>query len=146
VVFSLFFSFLILGLHAVSPLPFVRAIIFSCASLMLVLWVTANKWMSYRVFLIFLGGMMVVFLYARILSSNEKLIFKFRSFIALGLAFFMGLIIFSLAEGPKLLIISKIYSNIYMLSTMFLIVYLLMVLFIVVKLAEPLKGSLRKKF
>jgi hypothetical protein len=90
--------------------------------------------------------MMVVFLYARILSSNEKLIFKFRSFIALGLAFFMGLIIFSLAEGPKLLIISKIYSNIYVLSTMFLIVYLLMVLFIVVKLAEPLKGSLRKKF
>nr|YP_220585.1 NADH dehydrogenase subunit 6 [Harpiosquilla harpax]AAT85815.1 NADH dehydrogenase subunit 6 [Harpiosquilla harpax] len=120
-------------------------------------------WFSYILFLIFLGGMLVLFIYVTSLASNEMFQFSFKM-----IAFFtvtMGLSILLLITDPLLLnfkmassdmsclmgntynsqmvLISNVYSTNTMMTTLFMILYLLLTLIVVVKITYTFLGPLR---
>nr|YP_009757382.1 NADH dehydrogenase subunit 6 [Calappa bilineata]QIM59227.1 NADH dehydrogenase subunit 6 [Calappa bilineata] len=116
---------------------------------------------SYILFLIFLGGMLVLFIYVASLASNEHFNFSSSSFFMFFFLFLL-LTVVSLIFDPLMipnltmvppssinsslstpLLISWIYSTPSMLFTSFIILYLLLTLIVVVKLVNLFKGPLR---
>nr|YP_010952875.1 NADH dehydrogenase subunit 6 [Quadrella coronata]WMQ53295.1 NADH dehydrogenase subunit 6 [Quadrella coronata] len=122
---------------------------------------TFSFWFSYILFMIFLGGMLVLFIYVASLASNEYFfisfkMFKFYFFILMLLTllyFFLDPLftpflsslpsssIYNYASTPSN--ISWIYSTSFMKFTLFIIMYLLLTLIVVVKIANFTKGPLR---
>nr|YP_010384335.1 NADH dehydrogenase subunit 6 [Squilla biformis]UGW52215.1 NADH dehydrogenase subunit 6 [Squilla biformis] len=120
-------------------------------------------WFSYILFLIFLGGMLVLFIYITSLASNEmfqfsfKLIFFFTTVTGLSiLLLFMDplLLDFKMASADmsslmsnsynsQMVLISNIYSTNTMMTTLFMILYLLLTLIVVVKITYTFLGPLR---
>nr|YP_010988658.1 NADH dehydrogenase subunit 6 [Allanaspides helonomus]WOR80950.1 NADH dehydrogenase subunit 6 [Allanaspides helonomus] len=123
-------------------------------------------WFSYILFLIFLGGMLVLFIYMTSLASNEMFKFSISSYILftgffvlislLGL-FFSDYMIYYLntlsstsplhsALLPQSLtqnIISPIYTPTTMFYTIFMMLYLLLTLIVIVKITNNSAGPLR---
>nr|YP_009558823.1 NADH dehydrogenase subunit 6 [Nanosesarma minutum]QBA83274.1 NADH dehydrogenase subunit 6 [Nanosesarma minutum] len=121
---------------------------------------TYSFWFSYILFLVFLGGMLILFIYVASLASNEP--FYFSNFM---LSMFFMMIILSmiflfldpfLVMNPSSLpfssfkfssstplIINWIYNTPSMIFTIFIILYLLLMLIIVVKITNLFKGPLR---
>uniref|UniRef100_UPI0030E36650 NADH dehydrogenase subunit 6 n=1 Tax=Ocypode rotundata TaxID=1844313 RepID=UPI0030E36650 len=120
---------------------------------------TYSFWFSYILFLVFLGGMLVLFIYVASIASNEAFMFSIPYFI-----FIMSMIFFSLfilfidplmmlsnsslpSSSPSFFftphIISWIYNTPSMSFTIFIISYLLLMLIIVVKIVNLFKGPLR---
>nr|BDL61399.1 NADH dehydrogenase subunit 6 [Percnon planissimum] len=124
---------------------------------------TYTFWFSYILFLVFLGGMLVLFIYVASLASNEPFSFSlFPSFlfsllpimIILSITYTMSdllmtLSISSLAPSSMFsflssqIIISWIYNTPSMAFTIFIISYLLLMLVVVVKITTLYKGPLR---
>jgi hypothetical protein len=124
-----------------NPLIIIVITIFISLITCLITWTTASKWIGYAVFLIFLGGIIIIFLYTRILSGNDKVILpQFTPYVYLILL-------------P--LIRTSHHSNISLYSPftlinfnliVFLVLFLLITLLLLTKLIEPSKGTLIKKF
>nr|BBB16307.1 NADH dehydrogenase subunit 6 [Pagurus sp. D20M] len=127
---------------------------------------TLNKtfWFSYILFLIFLGGMLVLFIYVASLASNEQfsINFNFTMFIIISTLFMtffimmmdpiilsnkMSMIMSSLMNNYKLssnsLFNSPIYNMPSAFFTFFIISYLLLALLIIVKIMKPHSAPLR---
>uniref|UniRef100_UPI00315DFF6A NADH dehydrogenase subunit 6 n=1 Tax=Tuerkayana magnum TaxID=3018951 RepID=UPI00315DFF6A len=121
---------------------------------------TYSFWFSYILFLVFLGGMLVLFIYVASLASNETFIFKsslllFFSTMILSsfLCLFIDPFLISYSSSLPFLslksmtstpfIISWIYNTPSMIFTMFIISYLLLMLIVVVKIVNLFKGPLR---
>nr|YP_009525762.1 NADH dehydrogenase subunit 6 [Thalamita sima]AXS67536.1 NADH dehydrogenase subunit 6 [Thalamita sima]UEK25869.1 NADH dehydrogenase subunit 6 [Charybdis granulata] len=122
---------------------------------------THSYWFSYILFMIFLGGMLVLFIYVTSLASNESFLFSYSILsISLGLlvlflpltmiwdslmnGFMTQMPMSSLdMESSNIFIISWIYSINLMNFTLFIILYLLLTLIVVVKIANLFKGPLR---
>nr|QEJ81989.1 NADH dehydrogenase subunit 6 [Tubuca paradussumieri] len=117
-------------------------------------------WFSYILFLIFLGGMLVLFIYVASIASNEVFIpsasylifFILAAFFSLTLLFIDPLMTPSSSSLPwssssistsTPAIISWIYNTPSMNFTIFIICYLLLMLIIVVKIINLFKGPLR---
>nr|YP_010850311.1 NADH dehydrogenase subunit 6 [Metapenaeus intermedius]WGH12344.1 NADH dehydrogenase subunit 6 [Metapenaeus intermedius] len=119
-------------------------------------------WFSYILFLIFLGGMLVLFMYVASLASNET--FSFSSTLAMITGFvFVGSIIIALldpllANLPNFLsqssfttdltsstptLLSTIYNKTTANLTLFIVLYLLLTLIAVVKITNTFFGPLR---
>nr|BDL61451.1 NADH dehydrogenase subunit 6 [Ilyograpsus nodulosus] len=118
-------------------------------------------WFSYILFLIFLGGMLVLFIYVSSLAPNEAF-FSMNIFISIILISLMFTLII-LSIDPILsnilhismplssfnffnstpLIINWIYNSPSMTFTMFIVTYLLLMLIIIVKMINLFKGPLR---
>nr|AKR18003.1 NADH dehydrogenase subunit 6 [Portunus pelagicus]ALJ01878.1 NADH dehydrogenase subunit 6 [Portunus pelagicus] len=122
---------------------------------------TYSYWFSYILFMIFLGGMLVLFIYVTSLASNEPFFFSWSAFsMSLAILFaFMPLTIlwdslmgstmtqlplssFSF-DSSNVFIISWIYSFNLMNFTLYIILYLLLTLVVVVKITNLFKGPLR---
>nr|YP_010952797.1 NADH dehydrogenase subunit 6 [Tetraloides heterodactylus]WMQ53217.1 NADH dehydrogenase subunit 6 [Tetraloides heterodactylus] len=123
---------------------------------------TSSFWFSYILFMIFLGGMLVLFIYVASLASNEFFNFSLMTFFSF---FFLllSLIFFAYFLDPMLTsskssiflspintnlmstpsIISWIYSQPLMNFTLFIILYLLLTLLVVVKITNLFTGPLR---
>nr|YP_009439698.1 NADH dehydrogenase subunit 6 [Charybdis natator]ATG83218.1 NADH dehydrogenase subunit 6 [Charybdis natator] len=122
---------------------------------------TYSYWFSYILFMIFLGGMLVLFIYVTSLASNES--FNF-SYSILGITVVLLILITPLTfisdsllngfmaqlplptlnmESSNVFIISWIYSINLMNFTLFIILYLLLTLIVVVKITNLFKGPLR---
>nr|YP_015443.1 NADH dehydrogenase subunit 6 [Scutigera coleoptrata]CAE01479.1 NADH dehydrogenase subunit 6 [Scutigera coleoptrata] len=114
-----------------------------------------SYWFSYILFLIFLGGMLVLFIYIASLASNE--IFFKTSLInivkLLLLPFFLSMVILYSSKNLNFyplmpqsidinLAINKFYLHNYPI-TLLVILYLLVTLFAVVKITKFNKGPLR---
>nr|YP_009865001.1 NADH dehydrogenase subunit 6 [Carpilius maculatus]QKE42639.1 NADH dehydrogenase subunit 6 [Carpilius maculatus] len=122
---------------------------------------TYSFWFSYILFMIFLGGMLVLFIYVASLASNEFFSFSIINFTFYFLSFCLLTFICLtldpiLTSNPSLLphssihshlstpqITSWIYSNTSMYFTLFIILYLLLTLIVVVKIISLFKGPLR---
>nr|ARH53854.1 NADH dehydrogenase subunit 6 [Elodes minuta] len=125
-------------------------------------------WMSYIIFLIMVGGMLILFIYMTSIVSNEKFKFSMKyssfmmlisflmiSFLVLDKTFIYQSIktvemikidnINSLMPENKLML-NKIYNYPNNFITILLINYLLMTLIIVVKITDINSGPLRQKF
>nr|APD28347.1 NADH dehydrogenase subunit 6 [Chaceon sp. BZ-2016] len=122
---------------------------------------TYSFWFSYILFMIFLGGMLVLFIYVSSLASNEFFSFSLLNFFF----YFTAMIFFSIllmsldslmvpfltSTPPSVntisistpFIISWIYSSTLMTFTLFIIMYLLLTLIVVVKITNLFKGPLR---
>nr|UJG45316.1 NADH dehydrogenase subunit 6 [Anthomyia procellaris] len=129
---------------------------------------TKTFWFSYILFLVFLGGMLVLFIYVTSLASNEmfsfsiKLLFisLFILFMALTALYFMDkniLLQYSNLEIQPIsnmnsymmensLSLNKLYNYPTNLLTILLMNYLLITLIAVVKITNLFKGPLRPMF
>nr|YP_010515284.1 NADH dehydrogenase subunit 6 [Emerita talpoida]UXL87270.1 NADH dehydrogenase subunit 6 [Emerita talpoida] len=124
--------------------------------------VMKSFWFSYILFLIFLGGMLVLFIYVASLAPNESFKFSGKIVTSIFSVFLMMLlVIFSdplflstkleMASSsipltkinPSIAITSMIYNNMAAPTTMFIISYLLLALLVVVKIVTVSSKPLR---
>nr|YP_009093662.1 NADH dehydrogenase subunit 6 [Metanephrops sibogae]CEG06199.1 NADH dehydrogenase subunit 6 [Metanephrops sibogae] len=125
----------------------------------------SSFWFSYILFLIFLGAMLVLFIYVASLASNEPFKFSsltlvaFVSFMMLGLCLALikdplyitpDINILSSSLSPTLFLpnltqslISTIYSSPTTPFTLFMVLYLLLTLVVVVKIMTMYSSPLR---
>nr|APX40184.1 NADH dehydrogenase subunit 6 [Cryptocephalus quadripunctatus] len=124
-----------------------------------------NFWSSYIIFLIMIGGLLILFIYMTSVASNEK--FKFSTKLFLLMTFFMlntTVIFFFLDKflmSQKLNMIETfpMYENIkpqfflnkfinfpHNLIYLMMVIYLLITLIAIVKITSKTKGTLRKNF
>nr|QIV24689.1 NADH dehydrogenase subunit 6 [Geoffmonteithia queenslanda]QNJ33301.1 NADH dehydrogenase subunit 6 [Geoffmonteithia queenslanda] len=124
-----------------------------------------NFWFSYILFLIMVGGMLILFIYMTNVASNEK--FKFSSKLFIMSVFLMSMIMIPVMFIDKTVSVmynksyemtnqNIIYENSFSLSKflnfnmninlMLIIIYLLITLIMVVKLTSINNGPLRQKF
>lgn len=130
--------------------------------------ITKRFWFSYILFLIFLGGLLVLFIYVTSLASNEIfnisniiLFFFISNFVIFIIIFFISdkLLILNnliLQENENLIFIksfikenslhlNKLYNFPINLVTILLIIYLFFTLIAVVKITNIFEGPLRPK-
>nr|BDL61421.1 NADH dehydrogenase subunit 6 [Ilyoplax integra] len=118
-------------------------------------------WFSYILFLVFLGGMLVLFIYVASLASNEAfmppttltMLFIMTSFFFSFLLLFLDPFLSTASSSLPIssiqslmstpLIISWIYNSPSMMFTIFIVSYLLLMLIIVVKIVNMFKAPLR---
>nr|YP_009927478.1 NADH dehydrogenase subunit 6 [Natula pravdini]QFG38980.1 NADH dehydrogenase subunit 6 [Natula pravdini] len=160
---SMTMNFLIL--FSFHPLFMTLIIIMQTLMLCLILnFFSLSMWFSYILFLTFLGGMLILFIYMTSLSSNNKLslnIYKLTSFILFSLLinfFFLykmdmnySMIFFQdsfnlqnfliMYEYPKNL--NMMYNNPNFMITIMMISYLLITLIIIINISNPKIGALR---
>nr|WPN85783.1 NADH dehydrogenase subunit 6 [Stomorhina sp.] len=125
-------------------------------------------WFSYILFLVFLGGMLVLFIYVTSLASNEMFTFSIK-LMMISMMIFMMLMISLFFMDKNLLIqyknleimpmfnlnsyimenslsLNKLYNYPTNLLTILLMNYLLITLIAVVKITKLFKGPLRPMF
>nr|QNP09906.1 NADH dehydrogenase subunit 6 [Ochthebius sp. IBE<ESP> RA617] len=120
-----------------------------------------NYWFSYILFLIMIGGMLVLFIYMTSIASNEKFKFNMKLTIMMLMIFLMIMAIMMLINKNLLLINNfnyfiNSYNNYLMMSKFYnkpsniimfiMIIYLFITLIAVVKITEFKSGPLRQKF
>nr|YP_009525775.1 NADH dehydrogenase subunit 6 [Belzebub intermedius]AXS67629.1 NADH dehydrogenase subunit 6 [Belzebub intermedius] len=119
-------------------------------------------WFSYILILVFLGAMLILFVYVSSLAPNQE--FKISSAIILAAIFLIFLSFISLFIDPLMIetaymkmssfskalisaspnwMLSMIYSSQSCLVTSIIILYLLLTLIVVVKIVSPFFGPLR---
>nr|UQJ73574.1 NADH dehydrogenase subunit 6 [Diamesa sp. 6XL] len=126
-------------------------------------------WFSYVLFLIFLGGMLVLFIYVTSLASNEMFSFSMKIFIMSIIILFISLIMMIIMDNSMIanfLSNNEVYSMMDMKSfinentvslnklynfptnmlTILLINYLFLTLIAVVKITNIYEGPLRPKY
>lgn len=124
--------------------PFTISLAIICLSFFLGMSLSCffSKWIGLALILIFIGGIIVVFIYTTSLSPNLKILKLPKNLLFLSLIF--NLLIFinhsSTPLNPKLIFRLRFYFLL-----IFLIFYLLITLFIIAKLSESFKGSLAQK-
>nr|AEX32639.1 NADH dehydrogenase subunit 6 [Alvinocaris longirostris]WQG15276.1 NADH dehydrogenase subunit 6 [Alvinocaris longirostris] len=124
---------------------------------------TSSMWFSYILFLIFLGAMLVLFIYVASLASNEAFSISATLTIIVSLMFFLSSMLWlfdplvpllktciesSFLETSQFLFstqstLSMIYNPSSMNLTLFIILYLLLTLIVVVKITSTFFGPLR---
>nr|QTZ18965.1 NADH dehydrogenase subunit 6 [Azana sp. WQY005] len=148
--------------------PMSMGLMLLCQTLLISMIIGLNYktfWFSYILFLIFIGGMMIMFIYMISLSSNEM--FKLKKLPILYIIIMMSLLILILFSmdlfylnfmksmemnnfinvismmNNNSLSLNKIYNYPTNLITLLLILYLLLTLVIIVKITNFLMGPLR---
>lgn len=129
---------------------------------------TKRFWFSYILFLIFLGGILVLFIYVISLASNEIFNFKFFPLIIIFFSLFLSIILFYIIDKNLIItyfsnneisstiniksflienttILNKIYNFPINLITILLIIYLFLTLIAAVKITRIFEGPLRPK-
>nr|YP_010557037.1 NADH dehydrogenase subunit 6 [Ogcogaster segmentator]UYS92708.1 NADH dehydrogenase subunit 6 [Ogcogaster segmentator] len=128
---------------------------------------THSYWFAYILFLIMLGGMLVLFIYVTSLASNELFSFSMKNFITSIMLMMLMLMMFMFMDNSlfttnnmEMMMLSpennlfienessliKLYNNPTMNITILMINYLLLTLIVVVKITNINYGSLRQTF
>lgn len=124
------------------PLFFCVTLIFYSLIVSLIIYNLLNKWLTLSLILIFLGGIIVVFIYITTLAHNEKL--KLEKSITYFLILFRLIVLIPPLVKPKFINILSLYTSHFSPLLIFLTLYLLICLFSVVKLCQSFKGAIRK--
>nr|QOL00540.1 NADH dehydrogenase subunit 6 [Atlanticus sinensis] len=133
--------------------------------------ISSSFWFSYILFLIFLGGMLVLFIYITSLASNELFYTSIKTLmmiiVLIGIIMFftsltdpyfwntftknmdlmstnISMSILTTEATPHLLI--KLYNKPNHLITLMLVTYLFLTLIVIVKITNIFQGPLRQKF
>nr|YP_009560244.1 NADH dehydrogenase subunit 6 [Oxysarcodexia terminalis]QAA79142.1 NADH dehydrogenase subunit 6 [Oxysarcodexia terminalis] len=129
---------------------------------------TKTFWFSYILFLVFLGGMLVLFIYVTSLASNEMFSFSIKLMITAMIMFTLSIMILFFIDKNIImqytnmeiksifdmnsymmensLSLNKLYNYPTNLLTIMLMNYLLITLIAVVKITKLFKGPLRPMF
>nr|WPM98430.1 NADH dehydrogenase subunit 6 [Ochthebius quadricollis] len=120
-----------------------------------------NYWFSYILFIIMIGGMLVLFIYMTSIASNEKFKFnmKLTLFLMLMMMFFIILNLYlnndiiytqnlnmNLNSNINYLMMSKFYNKPSNMIMFMMIIYLFITLIAIVKITDFKMGPLRQKF
>nr|QVM79293.1 NADH dehydrogenase subunit 6 [Rhagium fortecostatum] len=122
-----------------------------------------NFWFSYILFLIMIGGMLILFIYMTSIASNEKFKFSYKIMLVMMISIYM-MLMFTLFDNYMMEMNLNTYDFInqnFMLNNNFslskflnwpnnmiiylMIIYLLMTLIAVVKITKIKSGPLRQK-
>nr|QXT45731.1 NADH dehydrogenase subunit 6 [Epeorus dayongensis] len=149
--------------------PLAMGLILLCQTLLISMMtglIAPSFWFSYILFLVFLGGMLVLFIYVTSLASNEMFSISAQtmvmSFIMISLilvftwlndptlwltpnSFDQTNIIDWTAPQPTLNLLIKLYNNPTHLLTLLLVLYLFLTLVAVVTITQIFQGPLRSK-
>nr|UER94120.1 NADH dehydrogenase subunit 6 [Ruspolia yunnana] len=128
---------------------------------------TSSFWFSYVLFLVFLGGMLVLFIYITSLASNEMFSLPIKSLLISFTLIMMSLLISMILDhsfqcnlsndmmNSSLSILSlqtdttylliKLYNSPTNSITLMLVGYLLLTLIVIVKITNIFRGPLRQK-
>nr|AND96742.1 NADH deshydrogenase subunit 6 [Onthophagus nitidior] len=120
-------------------------------------YLNLNYWYSYILFLIMIGGMLVLFIYMTSIASNEKFTPSIKLFFYIWLIMFLYISLFLIMDPFYLNLnnnfsehneiinysLNKYYNFPNLLIMYTLILYLLITLFAIVKITSFKKGSLR---
>nr|ACK86647.1 NADH dehydrogenase subunit 6 [Paracyclopina nana] len=149
--FSISGLLIFLGLLLVAnQSPFVIALMLTVYSMFIgvILGLSGLKWFAFSLILLFLGGMMIVFIYASSLSSSHKLSFSVTLGSLLLITSYFFLLLLFLSSFPvtlsmpylqmKVLFSSLCYQVICLFGAM-----LLMLMFLLVKMVKVESGSLK---
>nr|YP_010249657.1 NADH dehydrogenase subunit 6 [Nothochrysa sinica]QTT60774.1 NADH dehydrogenase subunit 6 [Nothochrysa sinica] len=128
-------------------------------------YMTYSYWFSYILFLIMLGGMLVLFLYVTSLASNELFSFNLFSMIIMMMILLLSIVIIyfndqyiwymnnlemmdlnSTSNLENEINLIKLYNNPTMNITTMMIIYLFLTLIIVVKITNINYGPLRQLY
>nr|AYP72695.1 NADH dehydrogenase subunit 6 [Chrysodinopsis sp. EMHAU-1507081] len=118
-----------------------------------------NFWFSYILFLVMIGGMLIMFIYMTSIASNEKFKFSLKMTLILPITFAIKMIAESnifednlkinetiIFNTPKMITFLNKYFNFpFSMMATFLMIYLLLTLIVVVKLTKKKLGPLRQK-
>jgi len=150
-----FFFFFTLGVIIDNPLILCIILVGLASVLATILQHLFSVWMFNALLLIFLGGIIVLFLYISILSNNEKIYLPSRlvrlAIVFLGLAWLLSIQNYlnyntsnSSFRSESTFDITLLYHGLITPHLIFLITVLIVALFCVVKITEGFKGSLIK--
>nr|QTC31958.1 NADH dehydrogenase subunit 6 [Dermestes ater] len=119
-------------------------------------------WYSYIIFLVMIGGMLILFIYMTSVASNEKFKFSSKSLIFIPLSMsamlifyetFMNSFLWNKSEmlnfstqNNQAITMSKFFNEPFMMIMIMMIIYLLITLIAVVKITNINYGALRQKF
>nr|ANU04563.1 NADH dehydrogenase subunit 6 [Hirondellea gigas] len=158
--FSMCLVMMVMFLYSPTPLYMSSLIILQTVCLAVIIFMlTSVAWFSFVLLMIFITGMMIIFIYVSSISSNMLFNKKFNlNYIYIWLVLFVSVFIcfwfiksFSdvtlnslgdLFVNPLSLFVYKPFSEYLMGLTVFFMVYLLFTLFVVVKNSVFLKGPL----
>nr|YP_010946554.1 NADH dehydrogenase subunit 6 [Episymploce wulingensis]WGO57272.1 NADH dehydrogenase subunit 6 [Episymploce wulingensis] len=117
-------------------------------------------WFSYVLFLIFLGGMLILFIYVTSLASNEMFFLSTKIIMSSTIMFMIFIIIFSMSKlsinqnqemmyflstnNSLINSLTKLYNQPTGIITILLASYLFLTLIAVVKITNIFKGPLRQ--
>nr|AXS65538.1 NADH dehydrogenase subunit 6 [Chrysomeloidea sp. 7 KM-2017] len=121
-----------------------------------------NFWFSYILFLVMVGGMLILFIYMTSVASNEKFKFSFKMLVFTIIMLFVSVVISFLIDQflstenlmqsdlgqwmNKNSSMNKYMNNPPANLMYFVIIYLLITLIMVVKITDIKQGPLRQKF
>nr|AML25867.1 NADH dehydrogenase subunit 6 [Staphylinidae sp. BMNH 1274173] len=119
-----------------------------------------NFWYSYILFLIMIGGLLILFIYMTSIASNEMFSYNLKTMLMISGMFMSLLLLFNLDHffmnysfnneiSMKMNLIfnlSKFFNYPSMYLIMFIIIYLFITLVAVVKITKIEYGPLRQKF
>ena len=136
------------------PINFIALILIQSIIICIIAWASIKtRWFSYILFLIFLGGLIVLFIYITRLASNEKLTIninaiKNKTFITIRSFIFVFLFIINSQSQIKESLsyfktFNSMYSNTVWIPTLFLILYLLLTLIVAVKISNKFEGPIK---
>nr|YP_010478413.1 NADH dehydrogenase subunit 6 [Nesophrosyne sp. 246 GMB-2012]UVI59857.1 NADH dehydrogenase subunit 6 [Nesophrosyne sp. 246 GMB-2012] len=134
----------------------IMLLILTCTSTILMAQVLTTAWIPMIMFLMFVGGLLILFMYMSSIASNEK--FKTNILLAITPLIFTllvpmeNLMIETLMDENLLSTVStdsismtKIYNKKTFIITIFMFLYLLMSMIVVTKIIKIFKGPLRSK-
>lgn len=141
-------------LPASHPVAIILIIIRQTLTACTVSWlISPTGWFSFILFLIFIGGLIVLFIYITRLAANEKFIVQAPNLSPQTIISLVSLIIliFLLTQtfthpGPLVNLkpqLSLMFSNPILSLTILIIIYLLVTLIVAVKIANKIEGPLR---
>ena len=109
-----------------------------------------NRWLSYILIIVFIRGILIIFIYVSCLASNEKIIINF-----IGIIFFSLILKFNVIEKIEnnnffffdyiFFHFYKMYSEYSYILSFFFIFFLLILLILVTKLTSSIKGPIQIK-
>nr|QXG19495.1 NADH dehydrogenase subunit 6 [Drosophila planitibia] len=165
--YSMIFTISIIFINMIHPLAMGLTLLIQTVLICLISGLmTKTFWFSYILFLIFLGGMLVLFIYVTSLASNEMFNLSMKlSLISLSVIFLLVLISFIIDKNSTTfflmnnemesiqnlysyisensLSLNKLYNFPTNFMTILLMNYLLITLIVVVKITKMFKGPLR---
>nr|YP_010757238.1 NADH dehydrogenase subunit 6 [Ergasilus tumidus]WEU66990.1 NADH dehydrogenase subunit 6 [Ergasilus tumidus] len=129
--------------------PFVGSLVLVLLTIVMMfdIGILVNQWVAYLMMLLFLGGMMVMFLYVTSIMTTLKFKLNLKGVI---LYFSMGIIIWvtkgnDSMKGDKFLSLSDFFNLDNYLLIMVTLVYLLLGLIAVVNISKKFDGALKSQ-
>nr|YP_010139287.1 NADH dehydrogenase subunit 6 [Kaylathalia klovstadi]QQK54741.1 NADH dehydrogenase subunit 6 [Kaylathalia klovstadi] len=147
------FMLSLMFLSSSHPIALMVAILIQTVTVCGMIWVGKSlNWFSFILFLIFLGGLMVLFIYISCLASNEKFYLSYETPVTVMLITIIFLVMLVTNQTSQMVKVNQtqefsyihsMYTQMMSMTTGVTMLYLLLTLIVVVKMTSKYEGPLR---